>query len=843
MSLPKRYNPQEAEPRLMKFWQESGVYHFSREGEAEVYSIDTPPPTVSGNLHLGHVYSYSSPDFIARFQRMNGTRVFYPMGYDDNGLPTERLVEKRLGIHARQVGRTAFVEKCLQVSEQAEKDYQELWQRLGLSIDWRHTYRTIDHQSRRIAQLSFIELYQKGLAYRKEAPAIWCPECRTAIAQAELNDMERQAEFVTITFQLDDGTSLPIATTRPELLPACVAVFFHPEDSRWSTLAGRQARVPLFGQMVPVLADDQVSPEKGTGVVMCCTFGDAADVAWWNAYKLPLVEVIGREGQMIGAAGRFAGLPLDEARREIILALEAEGLLRERQSIEQSVRVHERCDTPVEYIVAKQWFIRVLDFKEQLLEAGEEVIWRPAHMKTRYRAWVENLSWDWCISRQRYFGVHFPVWYCRDCGEVILAELERLPVDPQEQSPGRPCVCGSFDFLPEEDILDTWATSSMSPQIVGKWLEDPELYAQVFPFSLRPQAHEIIRTWAFYTIAKSLFHFDQIPWENAFISGWGIAGEGMGKISKSRGGGTLAPLEMLETYSADAVRYWTSSTGPGKDSIISEEKVQAGARLVTKLWNVARFADRFLEGYQPPRDPPALSPADRWILARFQRLVSRTTASFQEYDYAAAKSETEHFFWKDLADNYLEMSKQRLYDQAHPYHEGAGYALYHTLLGLLKLLAPFLPFVTEEIYQGLFLPGRPEAAAGEFPASIHQSRWPTPDPALVDDQALAFGETLVEIATAVRRFKSERNLPLGTPLFRLQFSTGEASLLGKIEDAAADLASVARAERLETSPGIGPDLHLLKVNETLHAGIELEGDGSKSIPNNAPEAENAEKKR
>jgi valyl-tRNA synthetase len=821
MPLPKRYDSQEVEHRLMAFWQERGIYHFDPVGEEQVFSIDTPPPTVSGNLHLGHVYSYSHPDFIARFQRMNGKRVFYPMGYDDNGLPTERLVEKRLGIHARQVGRKTFIEKCLQVSEQAEKDYQELWQRLGLSIDWRYTYRTIDTASRRISQLSFLELYRKGLVYRKEAPAIWCPECQTALAQADLNDLDRQSELYTLTFQLEDGSPLPIATTRPELLPACVAVFVHPDDPRWRHLTGKQTVVPLFGQSVPVLTDPGASPEKGTGVVMCCTFGDTIDVGWWTVHKLPLVEAIGRDGRMKDAAGRFKGHSVVEARKMITAELESEGFLLGREPLEQSVRVHERCDTPVEYVVAKQWFIRVLDFKEQLLKAGDEVDWHPRHMGARYRAWVENLNWDWCISRQRYFGVSFPVWYCQDCAEVILAEAERLPVNPLEDSPSGPCVCGGSDFIPEQDVLDTWATSSMSPQIIGGWLDDEQLYEQVFPFSIRPQAHEIIRTWAFYTIVKSLFHFDGIPWKEALISGWGVAGEGMGKISKSRGGGPMAPVQMLETYSADAVRYWTSSTGLGKDTIISEEKIQAGVRLVTKLWNVTRFSERFLHGWRPAEAVPELTPADRWILAALQRLVRRATDYFYVYDYAAARSEIEHFFWKNLADNYLEMSKQRLYDPDHAYHEGARHTLYHTLLGLLKLLAPFLPFVTEEIYQKLYLNGQMVGERDGFPVSIHLSAWPVLQPALDDEEAITNGELLVEIATAVRRFKSERNLPLSTELKRLQFATGKAGTARILRQAAADLGSVTRAANLEFTSRLDPELHCFKVNEVLEAGIQV----------------------
>jgi valyl-tRNA synthetase len=792
MNLPKRYNPQTAEPDLQAQWQAAGVYHFDRESDAPVYSIDTPPPTVSGKLHLGHVYSYSHTDFLARFWRMRGHNVFYPMGYDDNGLPTERLVERTLGVTAAAVGREAFIAHCLAISAEAEQAYEALWQRLGLSIDWRYTYRTIDANARRSAQLSFIDLFAKGLAYRQMAPAIWCPECRTAIAQADLDDLERETTFTTLAFRLPDGATLPIATTRPELLAACVAVFVHPEDKRFQHLAGRQAQVPLFEQRVPILTDPAADPAKGTGAVMCCTFGDQADVAWWYTHQLPLVEAIGRDGRMTAAAGPFAGLSTTEARARIVDILAQRGLLLGQEKTAQSVRVHERCDTPVEYVVAPQWFVRVLDFKTELLAAGEAVQWRPPHMGARYQQWVQNLNWDWCISRQRVFGVPFPLWTCDGCGEIVLADAADLPLDPTQTPPKAPCpACGGASFTPEQDVMDTWATSSLTPQIAGGWLSDPALYARVFPFTLRPQAHEIIRTWAFYTIVKSRCHFDALPWRNVAISGWGLAPEGTGKISKSRGGGPVAPLAMIEQYSADAVRYWAASTGLGKDAVISEEKIQAGTRLATKLWNVARFSGRFLADWRPAEgavDEAELTPADRWILARAQQLIQRATALFEAYDYATAKSETELFFWTELADNYLEMAKQRLYAGGAEAN-GARYALYHALLTTLKLLAPLLPFVTERIYQGLF-------AASDGATSIHRSQWPQGEARWLDPAAIGLGETLVEMATAVRRYKSDHNLALGGELPALHVHTTDAALAQALEAAAPDLLSITRARAL-----------------------------------------------
>lgn len=803
MSLSRRYNPATAEPALRDFWQREGIYHCERADQRPIYAIDTPPPTVSGKLHLGHTYSYSHTDFMARFWRMNGYNVFYPMGYDDNGLPTERLVEKRMGITAPQVGRAAFIEKCLEVSEEAERDYQALWQRLGLSIDWRYSYRTIDEQSRKTSQWSFLDLFKKGLAYRREAPTIWCPECRTAIAQAELNDLERASEFVTLAFTLENGATLPIATTRPELLPACVAVFVHPDDTRYAGLIGSHVRVPLLDFDVPLLADPKADPAKGTGAVMYCTFGDVTDVEWWYTHKLPLKIVIGRDGRMTEAAGALAGLSTQEARRRIVEELDAHGLLLKRESVAQSVRVHERCDTPVEYLVTPQWFVRVLDFKRELLEAGERIEWQPAHMHARYREWVENLGWDWCISRQRYFGVPFPLWYCRQCGEILLADEQELPIDPTTRQSAHACACGSSDFAPEEDVMDTWATSSLSPQIVGRLFAEPELYARVSPFSLRPQAHEIIRTWAFYTIVKSFHHFGALPWRTVTISGWGLAGPGGEKISKSRGGGT-DPMAMIENTSADAVRYWAASTGFGKDAIISEEKIKNGGKLITKLWNVARFSERFLEE-ERSAGVMELTPTDRWLLARLARLILRTTELFRAYEYAAAKSEIESFFWRDLADNYLEMCKERLYSEPGQQREGACYTLRHALLNIIKLFAPFLPYVTEQIYLGLF-------AREEGRPSLHLTSWPEAMQDWMNEEAEATGGILLEVATAVRRYKSEASISLGAELKRLLISTGNAKLVTTLSAARRDILSVTRARELS----IGENLALNGARQILH---------------------------
>ncbi len=504
--LPNRYDFREAEPRLAKFWAESNIYAYNAgdaTGSGPTFTIDTPPLSVSGQLHIGHCYSYTQADVIARYRRMRGDRVYYPMGFDDNGLPTERFVEKTIGHKATELGREAFIEACLALTQQTEDRFELLWRRLGLSVDWQYRYSTISPQARRVSQWSFILLHRAGLTYTQLAPTLWCPECQTAIAQAEVNDAILATQFSTLAFSLADGTSLPIATTRPELLPACVAIFVHPADTRYTHLIGQMASIDCgaFADKavitVPILADELADPTKGSGAVMCCTFGDSTDVRWWHTHSLPLRAAIGRDGRMTELAGAYAGLTVLEARQRILHYLQDTGKLLHRETLEHAVGTHERCGTPVEYLQTRQWFIRVLDQKEQLLEAGRRIHWYPDHMRIRYEHWVEHLQWDWCISRQRYFGVPFPAWTCRSCGEILLATLEQLPVDPQNTRPLQPCSCGSTDVIPEPDVMDTWATSSCTPLIIGRWPDDLDWFGQHFPASLRPQAHDIIRTWAF----------------------------------------------------------------------------------------------------------------------------------------------------------------------------------------------------------------------------------------------------------------------------------------------------------------------------------------------------------
>jgi valyl-tRNA synthetase len=780
--LPARYDFAEAEPRLAALWHEQATYAFDPEGPGAAYHIDTPPPTVSGQLHLGHCFSYAQADVFARYHRMRGERVFYPMGFDDNGLPTERYVEKVLGQQARDLGRAAFIEACLRVSTETEDTFERLWRRLGLSIDWRYRYSTIAPEARRVAQWAFIQLHRAGRAYAQEAPTLWCPECRTAIAQAELDEATIATQFSTLAFALPGGGVLPIATTRPELLPACVAVFVHPDDARYAYLRGASATTPLLGATVPILTDEAVDPAKGTGAVMCCTFGDATDVRWWRTHHLQLCPVIGADGRLTPAAGAYAGLSATAARARILADLAAAGALLGQTALDHLVGTHERCGTPAEYCNTQQWFVRVLDRRAELLAAGRRVRWHPAYMRARYESWVEQLQWDWCISRQRVYGVPFPAWTCRACGALRLAELEQLPLDPVQTLPAHPCACGATQWAPEPDVMDTWATSSCTTLLLTGWPDAPDWRARL-PVSVRPQAHDIIRTWAFYSIVQALEHASEIPWRDLLISGHGLSAQRT-KISKSRDHAERSPLAVIEAESADALRYWATAGRTGADSPYTQETVDTGRRLVTKLWNAARFAAGRLADYAPPAAPPALLPTDEWLLAQLDETITRATAALDGYEFAAARAEVERFFWSDLCDNYLELAKARLYGEEPGPRLAAQWTLAHALLAVLKLLAPCLPFVTEAIYQELY-------RAGAASASVHTAAWPVPLRRATAPR-LAFGAALLAVLSQARKAKAERSLSVGAPVLALTIQAPRGTL-AQLRAAAMDLQSATRA--------------------------------------------------
>jgi valyl-tRNA synthetase len=791
MELPKTYNPKEAEKKWQLWWVKEGIYKFNPESKAEVYSIDTPPPTVSGSMHMGHAFSYSQQDFIARFQRMLGKNVFYPWGFDDNGLATERYVEKKAKVRAVDMPRREFIKVCLKETQEIEKTLKDSWMSLGISPDWDIFYRTIDEWVRKTSQRSFMELYKIGREYQKEAPTIYCPECRTAIAQVELEDKELTSYFNDVVFKVD-GKDLIIATTRPELLSSCVAVFYHPDDKRYQKYRGKKATVPLFNYEVPIIPDERADPEKGTGIVMCCTFGDQTDIEWWKAHKLPLKMSIGPDGKMTELAGKYKGMSIATARKMIIEDLKDARLLLSQEPIKHPVNVHERCGTEIEFLLTKQWFIRYLDLKDKFIKAGKKIRWYPEHMRNRYDNWIKGLQWDWCISRQRYFGVPFPVWYCKKCGEVILANDKDLPVDPLEDKPPvEKCPkCSSTDFTGEKDVLDTWATSSLTPQIAIKWKEDEKFFKKMYPMSLRPQAHDIISFWAFNTVVKGLLHNKEIPWKNIMISGWALDPHGK-KMSKSKGN-VIDPLEMIKKYSSDSLRFWAASSKLGEDLWFSEKEFIASKKFFTKLWNASRFCFMHLKDYKPTK--ATLETMDMWLLSKLSRIVKNSTDSFMQYEYSRTKADVENFFWHTFCDNYLEMVKDRLYN---PEQRGkdarlsAQYTLYNALLTILKLMAPITPHITEELYQSYY-------KSHEKEKSIHISSWPKPE--IMDKGVEEIGDIAIDIISAIRRFKSSSNKSLKTPVKTLVIECNK-DIEKKLSAVMDDIKGTTNTEKVEFGNG------------------------------------------
>lgn len=769
--LEKKYKANEAEAKWQEFWQEEGIYKFDEKSKQPVYSIDTPPPTVNGKIHIGHIFSYSQAEVMARYKRMKGYNVFYPFGFDDNGLPTERLVEKTHGIKAHQTTREHFTELCLGETKELEKQFKKLFISAGFSCDWDHEYSTISPKAQKVSQKSFIDLYKKKKVYFSEAPALWCSECQTAIAQAELETKEIPSVFNYLKFYIDGGDDqyVEIATTRPELLAACQCIFIHPEDEKNKHLLGKQIKVPLFGFTVPVLEDEKVELGKGSGVVMCCTFGDLTDLEWYKKHKLVFKEAVLQDGTMSDICGKYAKMPILEARKAIIADLIAQGYMIKQEEISHNVATHERCGTPMEITIKKQWFIDILSDKDKYIEAGNKINWYPSHMQGRYNNWVENLEWDWCISRQRYFGVPFPVWYCKSCGETMVADIDALPVNPLKDAPQKKCSCGCSNFEPEKDIMDTWATSSVTPLINLDWNEDETFKKDMTPMSLRPNAHDIIRTWDFYTIVKSLYHTDMIPWNDVMISGHVMASKGE-KISKKKGNSSMEPAELIEKFSADAVRLWTSSGSLGNDIVFSEEEFKSANKLINKIWNASKFVVMQLEGFEKTDDNGnvvTLNPfnkeeevklmvMDEWIISSFNTMLGHFEKYLEKYEIGLALGELERFFWS-YCDDYIEIIKNRVY-KPEIYGGNARksglYAAYYTLLGMIKCFAIYIPHVTEEIYQGYF-------REHEETISIHNSIiQELPISKKFTEEDFEISERVVQVISELRKYKSENNLSL-----------------------------------------------------------------------------------
>ena len=853
ISVPEKPALEGLEEKWTRRWEADGVYRFDRSRpRAEVYAIDTPPPTVSGSLHVGHVFSYTHTDVIARFQRMRGRAVFYPMGWDDNGLPTERRVQNYFGVRCEPslpydpaftppekpgkspvpVSRPNFIELCTRLTAEDEKVFEDLWRTLGLSVDWSLTYATIDRRAQRVSQLSFLRLLRRDLAYQIEAPTLWDVDFRTAVAQAELEDREQPGAYHRIRFRLADGSgAVQIETTRPELIPACVALVAHPDDERYQPLFEREVSTPLFGVRVPVKPHPLADPAKGSGIAMICTFGDVTDVVWWRELGLPVRAIIAPNGTLrpltfgepgwesadparaADVYGQLTGLSTTRARARIVDLLRESGdLTAEPRPITHAVKFYEKGDRPLEIVTSRQWFIRTMEFREPLLRRGRELRWHPPYMQARLENWINGLNGDWCISRQRFFGVPFPVWYRLDeAGDVdyaarLLPRDEQLPIDPSTDVPDgfradqrdRP---GGFTGDP--DVMDTWATSSLTPQIAARWEEDPDLFSRVFPMDLRPQAHDIIRTWLFATVLRAELEHGSLPWWNAAISGW-VLDPDRKKMSKSKGN-VVTPMALLQEHGSDGVRYWAASGRPGTDTAFDTGQMKVGRRLAIKLLNASRFV---LSRPEPAGAVTHL--LDRGLLTALRSLVDDVTRALEAYDYARGLQLTETFFWS-LCDNYLEMVKSRRYgDHGEAAAASANATLLCALSVLNRLFAPYLPFAAEEVWSWW------------QPGSVHRAPWPEPGEidrlAPADGEAARALEAAVEVLGEIRRVKSMEKRPLKAriELARVAWSAGTIALVRQVE---VDVSTAAGVDRFDYLPaGERLDLSLTFAAEAGGAG-------------------------
>lgn len=791
-----QYNHKEIEHKWQKIWAENSPYLWDEnESRENSFVIDTPPPTVSGYLHMGHVFSYTQTDFVARFMRMIGKNVFYPIGFDDNGLATERLVEKKKEIKGSQLHREEFRQICKDVVLEEEEEFRKLFRTIALSVDWRQEYRTISDSTIQLSQMSFLDLHAKGLIERRLGPTVWDPVDRTAIAQAEIEDKERASVMNEIVFKSQNGDDLIIATTRPELVCACIAVFYHPEDERYSHLKGQVATTPIFGVQVPILADSDVDPEKGTGLVMCCTFGDVQDVVWWRKHNLQIKDCVSIDGKMKNSSF-LDGLYVKDARKQMLDKLQEQGLLMSQTEIKQIVKCAERSGAPLEIIPTYQWYVKILERKEELLEMGRKCKWNPEYMRVRFENWVNGLNQDWCISRQRFFGVPFPVWYSKragDEGRAIFASAAQLPVDPTLVAPEGYTM---EEVTPETDVMDTWATSGITPQINARAISsqmgiDTKRFEKLFPADLRPQAHEIIRTWAFYTVVKAFYHNQTVPWHNLMISGWCLAADKT-KMSKSKGN-TVTPRDLIDERGTDCVRYWASTSKLGVDIAYSEEVFKVGNRLINKLWNASKFVEMQIANIsgvaistvkKDIESGAVFCELDKWILTRLYEVVGEATQSFHKFEYCDARVAVEEFFWKDFCDNYLELAKARAYGAlGEAEQRSAVMSMMHVLKTLLILFAPVLPHITDEIAQEIF----------GFKDSIHtRGNWPKVEDFVHDEQALSMGVQAVEVIDAVRKHKSERKVSIKTQVAKVTYSGNKLPL--SIEQ---DITSAANANAIE----------------------------------------------
>ena len=772
--LNKKYNAKECEKKWLDYWKEKNIYKFELDNR-KIFSIDTPPPTVSGEIHIGHIYSYMQTEMIARYKRLMGFNVFYPFGFDDNGLPTERLVEKVYGKTAREIGKEEFLKLCKSITEEYEEKFRNLFNSMGVSTDWNLMYKTINYKTAKISQASFLDLVNKKHCYRSESPALWCNECKTIFAQAELETKFMKIDEYSIKFKtIEDNEEFTIKIIRPELLAASVAIFINPKNDKFKHLIGKNTIIPLYNIEIPILASDKVDLEEN--MILCTTFSNARDIELWRINHLPLRNILNENGKIKENIDIISNLSINKAREKIVEKLNENNYILKIEKVEKEIQIHERCGKPIEYSVMKQWFLDTTTYKDKFLKIGNQIKWYPETMHNKYNEWIKNVAWDWCISRQRYFGIPLPVWYCKKCGKTIYANVEDLPVNPLIDNPNiDKCTnCGCSEFIPDLDVMDTWATSSLTPIINLYQDKEKKYYENIDIYSLRTNASDIIRTWDFYTIVKNYYHLNKKPWENVVISGFVMANKNE-KLSKSKNNAKSNPAKILEQYSADIFRYWTATGRLGKDILYNEETLIRGKKLINKLWNVSKFVEMHLEDYED-KEFNDFEYMDRYILAEYQNMEEKFIKYMDSYEVGLGMKTLEKFFW-NFCDNYIEIVKHRLY-RPEEFGKKARYSgqktVYIILYKLLQQFSIFLPFITEEIYQTIY----------KFNKSIHLTEIKKLSNNY--DFELENGRKIIDIIKEIRGIKTNNNVSLKTEILNLVLEANY-SLKEAIEKAKLDI--------------------------------------------------------
>jgi len=797
-SFPKKFDLLKIEEKWQQNWEEIGIYRFNRaDSSRPVFTIDTPPPYPSGDFHMGNVLNWTYIDALARYKRMRGYNVLFPQGWDCHGLPTEVKAEEIYKIKKTDLPPAEFIKLCKEFVGKYIEVMKEAVIRLGCSVDWTTEYRTMDPDYWKRTQLSFIQLHKKGLIYKGTHPISWCTSCETAIADAEVEHENKQGTLHYIKFKLEDGNHLLIATTRPELLPACVTVAVNPDDKRYKRYIGKNIWVPIADRNVEIIPDRLVDPEFGTGVVMICTYGDKADVKAVATHHLDSIILIDEKGKMNKNAGKYAGLTTKEAKEAVVADLEKQGLLEKTEPLSQEVGTCWRCKNPIEILEHEQWFMKTRLFTEQVKKNTIDVTWYPDYMKKRMIDWANSLDWDWVISRQRIFATPIPIWYCKKCGEIVLAEPDWVPIDPRSEPPkiDRCPKCGSTEFVPEADVLDTWFDSSITCAVHAGWPDSKE-WRKLYPADVHPSGYDIIRTWAYYLMVRSLALFDEKPYSSVLINGMVLGTDGR-KMSKSLGNFVATP-DVFQKYGADAPRQWATGGGAtGSDIPFRWEDVEYAWRYLRKLWNASRFASMHLKDYKPNQKPAKLELIDRWLLSKMERVTQKVTEALENCQFNVATDEIRKFTWHSFCDNYIEAVKHRLY-QPETFGEekrtAAQYTLYTAIYRILQLLAPISPHIAEEIYQIMY-------ADDKKSESIHVSPWPTIQEELVDEKTERKGDLVVAVMGEIRRDKAENQKPLNAPISKLTLYSEDREKTQILRQAEEDLAGTLKIEKIEIAKG------------------------------------------